>query len=449
MAEQDNGQNPPKLSRFKRWFGEFDPLRVTGGTILGLLVVVAAGFAVTFFSAAQFQSRVGELSLNGAPLTIWRVDKFRGEFQRSSQQIFSLREEVTELRFKKARQASSLALLKAEQAASDTSLFSGMLSLRARMMAGDPAAPVGGATPGSLHDAMTDIEQQLERMPLDRRQQFADEAQSLRASYQNWNDRLANIGSVTAAIGGYDSQIETFERQIKETAGSAAKLFGATTNDVAPEVTERIISITAELDALHGIWRSWIYGVALWTTDMVVLLLLISMGVLGSSLNLLAVFLVRDNEAMSFGEYPLRLAYGAVTAIVMFIIAKAGIPILADASKLGSSAPLNPYFISLLAVISGLMSDRAMDSIRSIATSILQTVGGSDFSRRYARLSIDDATKDTGRTLAGMSRTLGQSEDDTTKLFSGTDTVSPNQQKLISAYLDRPIRELFSDLPAS
>jgi hypothetical protein len=182
---------------------------------------------------------------------------------------------------------------------------------------------------------------------------------------------------------------------------------------------------------------------------MVVLLLLISMGVLGSSLNLLAVFLVRDNEAMSFGEYPLRLAYGAVTAIVMFIIAKAGIPILADASKLGSSAPLNPYFISLLAVISGLMSDRAMDSIRSIATSILQTVGGSDFSRRYARLSIDDATKDTGRTLAGMSRTLGQSEDDTTKLFSGTDTVSPNQQKLISAYLDRPIRELFSDLPAS
>jgi hypothetical protein len=43
---------------------------------------------------------------------------------------------------------------------------------------------------------------------------------------------------------------------------------------------------------------------------------------------------------------------------------------------------------------------------------------------------------------------LGTSVDNATKLFSGNDKVPPDQQKLISAYLGLPVRELFSDLPA-
>jgi hypothetical protein len=181
---------------------------------------------------------------------------------------------------------------------------------------------------------------------------------------------------------------------------------------------------------------------------MLVLLLLISMGVLGSALNLLAVFIANEQESLSFGEYPLRLAFGAVLAIVMFIIAKAGVPILADTSKIGGNAPLNPYFISLLAVVSGLMSDRSMSTIRNVANSLLQSVGGADYSQRYSRVVLDDVLKTANRDINGLAKLLGINTDDTKKLFSGNDKIPPDQQQLIAAYLGQSLRELFSDLPA-
>jgi hypothetical protein len=238
------------------------------------------------------------------------------------------------------------------------------------------------------------------------------------------------------------------EARLKGRLDSASTLFGAANTAAAPELVERIIDATAELNSLSGIWKGIVYHVALWTNDMLVLLLLISMGVLGSALNLLAVFIANDQDSLSFGEYPLRLAFGAVLAIVMFIVAKAGIPILADTSKIGGNTPLNPYFISLLAIVSGLMSDRAMGTIRNVATSLLQGVGGGDYSQRYVRVELDDTLKAASRDLDGLARLLGTSADEAKKLFSGNDPVPPDRQKLISAYLNRPIRDLFSDLPA-
>ena len=132
----------------------------------------------------------------------------------------------------------------------------------------------------------------------------------------------------------------------------------------------------------------------------------------------------------------------------MFIIAKAGVPILADTSKIGGNAPLNPYFISLLAVVSGLMSDRAMATIRNVASSLLKGVGGADYSQRYSRVELDEALTAASRNLDGLAQLLGTSVEETKKHFSGKEMVPPDRQKLISAYLGRPIRELFSDLPA-
>lgn len=74
-----------------RYLGDFRPVRVLGGFVLILLVAVSAASAVTFFAAAQFQSRIAELSLNGAPLTIWRVDQFREDFKNWPEAIRKLR----------------------------------------------------------------------------------------------------------------------------------------------------------------------------------------------------------------------------------------------------------------------------------------------------------------------------------------------------------------------
>jgi len=446
---QNSGQQLRWYQEFPAWlrqtFTGTNPLRVMGGIVLAFLVVAAAAAAVIFFAAAQFQSRIAELSLNGAPMTIWRVDEFRSEFRDWGSEIRKLRDGIVKDKINVAKDIQSKLVLTAQQEAAAERLGKDAKSLRQRVVAALPPGPAAPMPPATTLETITAIELLLTSEELHKR--YGDDLLSLKKRYTESEDSYADSQKREAGIKGYEVWIKGQEDRRKERVEAAAKLFGETNTTVAPELVERIVNITAELNSLSRIWHGVIYRTALWTNDMLVLSLLISMGVLGSALNLLAVFFTNDRDSLSFGEYPLRLAFGAVLAIVMFIIAKAGVPILADTSKIGSNAPLNPYFISLLAVISGLMSDRAMATIRNVAASLLQSVGGADYSRRFSRVALDQIIP-TGRDVDGLAQILGLKVDEAKKLFSGTDAVTPEQQKLISAYLGLPIRDLFSDLPA-
>jgi hypothetical protein len=449
---------------FRRIFGQFNPLRVIGGFLLAFLVVAAAGAAVIFFAAAQFQSRIAELTLNGAPLTIWRVDEFRAEFVSWTSDIRKLRDGIAQDRINLAKDRQNNLVQAAEHADQLARLDNDVRSLKQRIVAALPKVADDGSNKGArqaisseswggsasetyVSENITQVELLLTDDNLQKR--FGEEVAQARLRYNAIVDMGSKIKSKSAEIAGYETWITSLEDRRKERIDTAAKLFGESNNAAAPELVERIVNMSSELSSLSKIWHGVIYRTALWTNDMLVLSLLISMGVLGSALNLLAIFFTNDQESLSFGEYPLRLAFGAVLAIVMFIIAKAGVPILADTSKIGSNAPLNPYFISLLAVVSGLMSDRSMAAIRNVATTLLQSVGGADFSQRYSRLALDDLLKAANREIDALAQVLAMSAEDTRKLFSGNDLVSPDRQRLISAFFGRPIRELFSDLPAT
>jgi hypothetical protein len=273
------------------------------------------------------------------------------------------------------------------------------------------------------------------------------EFEGLKRDYDLYVADYTENAGVEATARALKLSLDQKEGDLKSKLGQLSKLFGATTADLAPEFVERIVNVTAELDALATTWRGWVYHVARWTNDMLVLLLVISMGVLGSALHLLAVFVANERQSLSFGEYPLRLAFGAVTAIVVFIIAKAGIPILADTSKLGGNAPINPYFISFLAIVSGLMSDRALLTIQNVAANLLRAGSGPEAKIRYARVSLDDALKQSNRTTDDLVRVSGLTKNETEKLFSGDEPVTQDQQNLISAHLNQRVRDLFSDLP--
>lgn len=447
---------PPKrieatINWFRRVFGQFNPLRVIGGFLLAFLVIAAAGAAVIFFAAAQFQSRIAELTLNGAPLTIWRVDEFRAEFVTWTSDVRKLRDGIAQDRINLAKDKQTNLVRAAAHADALARLDDDVKSLRQRMVAASPKAATSGNNATSSGDNVSETITQVELLLTDDdlQKRFGEEVAKVRSRYNAIVELGSAVNTKTAEIAGYEAWIASLEERRKDRIDTAAKLFGESNNAAAPELVERIVNMTSELSSLSKIWHGVIYRTALWTNDMLVLSLLISMGVLGSALNLLAIFFTNDQESLSFGEYPLRLAFGAVLAIVMFIIAKAGVPILADTSKIGSNAPLNPYFISLLAVVSGLMSDRSMAAIRNVATTLLQSVGGADYSQRYSRLALDDLLKGANREVDLLAQVLAMSTEDTKKLFSGNDLVSPDQQRLISAFFGRPIRELFSDLPAT
>lgn len=435
-----------RKKKFRDRLAEYDAFRVIGGVVLIVLVLGAAVSAVTFFAAAQFQSRIADLSLNGAPMTIWRVDAFRSEFDSWTRDIKKLREDIAQDQANLAKDKDNNLVLAAKEDAQTIQIGNDVRSLKQKVIAAS-LSPAPPDTQLPISGTLTQIELLITSEELLRR--FGDELANLKKRYADLVEFRAIIETNEAKIKGFAAWIASLQERRKDRVETAAKLFGETNTAAAPELVERIINITAELKSLSTIWRGMIYRTALWTNDLLVLLLLISMGVLGSALNLLAVFIANEDDraSLSFGEYPLRLAFGAVLAIVMFIVAKAGVPILADTSKIGGNAPLNPYFISLLAIVSGLMSDRAMATIRNVASSLLQSVGGTDYSRRYSRVALDDVLKTANRDAEGLARLLGIDIEETRKLFSGFVLVSPDRQKLIAAYLGLPPRDLFSDLP--
>src|SRR3954447_7688755 len=88
-----------KPSWFKRYIANPGLLRITGGFILLLLVLLSAGSAIIFFTAAQFQSRIAELNLNGVPVTIWRIQAFQAQFERWTKDIENLRNGIEQRQF--------------------------------------------------------------------------------------------------------------------------------------------------------------------------------------------------------------------------------------------------------------------------------------------------------------------------------------------------------------
>jgi hypothetical protein len=137
---------------------------------------------------------------------------------------------------------------------------------------------------------------------------------------------------------------------------------------------------------------------------------------------------------------------GGITALVIFVVAKAGVPLVADASKLGGDAPINPYFISFLAIISGLLSERAIAAV--------QTQGGRFFGPETAtepsRWVKDDLTSQmqaqnlSPKDLAGY---LSLEDKVVESLVKGEHAADPEQQKIIAIYFRKTVRDIFTDIP--
>jgi len=169
------------------------------------------------------------------------------------------------------------------------------------------------------------------------------------------------------------------------------------------------------------------------------------MGILGSALQITHAFFI-ENRIDSPGSYFLRVCVGAITALVIFIVAKAGVPVIADASKLGGEAPINPYFVSFIAILSGLLSENAIASVQAQGAKFFgsDVPGAPD---RWTRDDLNNLLLPPDLSLKAIGEYLGTTEDVTKSILSGKVQATAEQQKTISLYLRRQVRDLFSDLP--
>lgn len=175
-----------------------------------------------------------------------------------------------------------------------------------------------------------------------------------------------------------------------------------------------------------------------------VLLLTLSMGVLGSLLRMIRNYFDREpDEDEAFSWYIFRPFLGAITALAVLILLKAGQLTITNSSSIATTEGLNPFFISFIAIISGFLSVQAHDRIRRAGAVIF----GSSETPQVSRWLVSSRLKSLGsKDLSSLALYLGKSPKKVQKWFDIEEAVPESAQPIVAAWLDESQRVLFTDL---
>jgi hypothetical protein len=177
------------------------------------------------------------------------------------------------------------------------------------------------------------------------------------------------------------------------------------------------------------------------------LLLTISMGALGSLIYITRDYFQRETQN-PFSWYLFRPFLGMVTAIAVFVLAKAGQLTISDAGVTeGVAENLNPYFISFLAIISGLLSEQATERIRAAGASVFRVEGqGTPAPERWA-VGLTERMDEQGKSAADLAGFVDEDEPTVQEWCDELRPVPATAQTIIASWLGIPRRRLFTDLP--
>lgn len=186
-------------------------------------------------------------------------------------------------------------------------------------------------------------------------------------------------------------------------------------------------------------YYQWLYSMPI---GLLTLVLTMSMGALGSLIFITLEYFKEDTRK-SFSWYFFRPFLGMVTALAIFVFAKAGQLTISDQ---GISENLNPYFLSFLGIISGLASEHATDKLRATGATFFQSdVEKKQTMERWA-ISIKDQMKIKNKSVTELAQFVSTPET-IEDWVNEKKPVPVDDQKIIAAWLAVPRRQLFTDLP--
>ena len=177
------------------------------------------------------------------------------------------------------------------------------------------------------------------------------------------------------------------------------------------------------------------------------LILSISMGALGSVIHLTWEFFDKAT-ARRYSYYFFRPFLGGVLAFSIFILLKSGSMLLAGAPTSDAiSGELNPFFISFLSIISGMLSQQAYERISAAGTRILAIP--QEEQPRWVRASVlIAAMEQQQKTPNQLVPYVHETEEKIQEWFSEKEHVTEKNQSIISAWLGLSVRDLFTDQEA-
>lgn len=423
------------------------------GLWLILLIAGSVFVAVLIFSATQFQVRFANFVLYGGSLSIWKAEQLRAQWhdsrQSSGQAIEQAKKELSETKIRQTeatarRNQARKAALAARQEVNRT-----RRDLLVKIQKVDPVFARNLETAEYLRgeDFYNQINEKLETLKT-KDPTISGDISAYNNARLDSQQKLLEFERANDEVESAAKVIEQAKEDLK--AADENSRLVIPTSEGKPQLDEQqraqIENAIYEFDSMlsSGFGRL-VHRLTLIPSDVLVLALVIVMGLLGSSLQLIHIY-VNQFEQKSTGFYIIRPFFGVVTAFVVFIVAKAGIPLIADPSRVGTNTAINPYFISFLAIISGLLSERALVALVSVGSNYFR---GSDAGEppRWARVNLVEQFKQAHRDPDNLRKLLKTKDSEWSDWMQGKEPMPPNVQTMIAGVLEKPRRELFTDIP--
>jgi hypothetical protein len=414
------------------------------GLLLVVLTLLISAIAVIVLSCTLTQGRMSSLSIDGVTLSIWKLDATRVDWGTARDRIHTLEAALTAAKLdgaaKNALKSGAVQKYEAARDALLAMLEQANFQIRpidealAKAMSGKGVAEQIGRLRGAIAGPLKDqpeikglVEQILnaydtEFLPT-RELQAAAKSESFAADVK--------VKDVSDQIKASRDQIQTLYDNIKPKMDDAGRA--------------RVENVLYEITPIPGAIGKFMNRVVTLPSDVLALTLVILMGILGSLLQIVYSFFRKDTPSEGLGIYFVRIAAGGITALVIFIVTKAGIPIIADASRLGGDAPINPYLISFLAIISGLLSEQAIASVQARGAQFFPANPTMDVPR-WARMDLTQTASSDGKSIDQLATYLNLKPKAVTDILKGLVPATIPQQNAIVTYLHASARDIFTDI---
>jgi hypothetical protein len=252
-----------------------------------------------------------------------------------------------------------------------------------------------------------------------------------------YTSALTAYNACESTVQSLQAQASTLQKLWKEFDASVGAPGTPLNNDIYWDLCEDFYSFkTLVGDAA--------YNIVLLPKMMLVLMLAIFMGVLGSLICIGRDFLCNP-EGRTFWEILFRIGLGAGVAFALFFFAAAGMMAFGQGALAnGNQTQLSPYLISFLGITAGYLSDRVTDWMRDIGCRTFKLACANEPNRWAVGLAA--ATQERNLTAPALAKAIDVPIDDITAWSDVIRAVSPENQKALALYLHIDRSRLFTDL---
>ncbi|MGA2892692.1 MAG: hypothetical protein ABSE22_07470, partial [Xanthobacteraceae bacterium] len=371
MVDTDGKQN-------QKW-GVNAVRNVTNAVLIAFTLSIGIS-CVIILAATLTQTRISSVTIDGVPVSIWKLDSIREQWASLRAQVASQSEEIRKAGDQRLELSDKKSRVSAEANSAQEILSQQVENLSFKVQKADADLYTFLISDSDISDKIARInasDAALRGNPDLHVADLLDSIQKANTAYVGFNSGAkgleVQINSVIQKTDALKQGLAATQDSINAIIGSTKANKGGSDSankaDLDEQTRTRIENALYELNPNNSSLSRLMNTLVLLQPDVLALSLVLLMGILGSSLQILnSIFSANQTEVVdsdTIGNYVLRISVGAITALVIFIVSKAGVPVITDTTKLGGDAPINPYFVSFLAIISGLLSEQAIVTVQN------------------------------------------------------------------------------------